>query len=120
MKNILIINENEDVCKDVGAIFEAHEWGVDVRVSTLDLLPLIARNDYNAIILPVLSGGISGLQGLSAIREVDSVIKVVLMGEDMTDVVKKEAVGVGAFGLLNVPIEDVKIELLIMRIEQEL
>src|SRR5580692_2915297 len=113
MHKILLIDDETDVQYSFQRIFDAPEIELTTASSGEEGLKLIPKFKPDLVIMDIRMGGISGLETLRKIRQIDSKLLVILMTAYGTTQMAIEAMKLGAYDYLLKPFDPVKIKELI-------
>ncbi len=110
MAKLLLIDDEEDVQYSFRRIFDSPEIELTTAASGEEGLKLIPRLKPDLVIMDVRMGGISGLETLRRIREIDSKLLVILMTAYGTSQTAIEAMKLGAYDYLLKPFDVPKLK----------
>ena len=87
MKNILIIDDEIDICKNIKSILEDEQYIANIALNSNEAFALINNNKYDLIILDVWldNSNFDGLEILKKIRESNNVPIIVISGHGNID-----------------------------------
>ncbi len=97
MAKLLLIDDEADVQYSFRRIFDSPEIELTTAASGEEGLKLIPRLNPDLVIMDVRMGGISGLETLRRIRQIDSKVLVILMTAYGTTQTAIEAMKLGAY-----------------------
>src|SRR6267378_7090376 len=110
MAKLLLIDDEADVQYSFRRIFDSPEIELATAASGEEGLKLIPRFKPDLVIMDVRMGGISGLETLRRIREIDSKLLVILMTAYGTTQTAIEAMKMGAYDYQLKPFDVVKLK----------
>ena len=110
MAKLLLIDDEADVQYSFRRIFDAPEMEITTAASGEEGLRLIPRLKPDLVIMDVRMGGISGLETLRRIRQIDSKLLVILMTAYGTTQTAIEAMKLGAYDYLLKPFDVPKLK----------
>ncbi len=110
MAKLLLIDDEEDVQYSFRRIFDAPEMEITTAASGEEGLKLIPRVKPDLVIMDVRMGGITGLETLRRIRQIDSKLLVILMTAYGTTQTAIEAMKLGAYDYLLKPFDVLKLK----------
>jgi two-component system nitrogen regulation response regulator GlnG len=110
MAKLLLIDDEADVQYSFRRIFDSPEIELATAASGEEGLKLIPRFKPDLVIMDVRMGGISGLETLRRIREIDSKLLVILMTAYGTTQTAIEAMKLGAYDYLLKPFDVPKLK----------
>ncbi len=110
MAKLLLIDDEEDVQYSFRRIFDSPEIELTTAASGEDGLKIIPKLKPDLVIMDVRMGGISGLETLRRIREIDSKLLVILMTAYGTSQTAIEAMKLGAYDYLLKPFDVPKLK----------
>src|SRR5437763_1262274 len=105
MSKLLLIDDEADVQYSFQRIFESPEIELATASSGEEGLRLIPKFKPDLVIMDVRMGGISGLETLRRIRQIDSKLLVILMTAYGTTQTTIEAMKLGAYDYLLKPFD---------------
>ena len=87
MKNILVIDDEIDICNNIKAILKDEGFNIQIAHNSDDAFNYINKNSYNLIILDVWldNSEYDGLEVLKQIRQNDNVPIIVISGHGNID-----------------------------------
>src|SRR5258706_8004393 len=110
MARWLLIDDEADVQYSFQRIFNAREMEITTAASGEEGLKLIPRIKPDLVIMDVRMGGITGLETLRRIRQIDSKLLVILMTAYGTTQTAIEAMKLGAYDYLLKPFDVPKLK----------
>jgi two-component system nitrogen regulation response regulator GlnG len=110
MNKLLLIDDEADVQYSFQRIFESPEIELQTASSGEDGLRLIPKFKPDLVIMDIRMGGLSGLETLRRIRQMDSKLLVILMTAYGTTQTAIEAMKLGAYDYLLKPFEVPKLK----------
>src|ERR1700757_3213114 len=110
MAKLLLIDDEADVQYSFRRIFDSPEIELTTAASGEEGLQLIPRLKPDLVIMDIRMGGISGLETLRRIRQIDSKLLVILMTAYGTTQTAIEAMKLGAYDYLLKPFDVVKLK----------
>src|SRR5690349_8005833 len=110
MNKLLVIDDEADVQYSFQRIFDSPEIELTVASSGEEGLKIIPKVNPDLVIMDVRMGGISGLETLRRIRQMDSKLLVILMTAYGTTQTAIEAMKLGAYDYLLKPFEVPKLK----------
>src|SRR6201988_509776 len=110
MAKLLLIDDEADVQYSFRRIFDSPETELTTAASGEEGLKLIPRLNPDLVIMDVRMGGISGLETLRRIRQIDSKLLVILMTAYGTTQTAIEAMKLGAYDYLLKPFDVPKLK----------
>ncbi len=110
MAKLLLIDDEADVQYSFRRIFDSPEIELTTAASGEEGLKLIPRLKPDLVIMDVRMGGISGLETLRRIRQIDSKLLVILMTAYGTTQTAIEAMKLGAYDYLLKPFDVPKLK----------
>src|SRR5438445_11629316 len=105
MSKLLLIDDEADVQYSFQRIFDSPEIELATASSGEEGLKLIPRLKPDLVMMDVRMGGISGLETLRRIRQMDSKLLVILMTAYGTTQTASDAMKLGAYDYLLTPSE---------------
>src|SRR5579883_1273105 len=113
MNKLLLIDDEADVQYSFQRIFDSPEIELTTASSGEEALRLLPKVKPDLVIMDVRMGGISGLETLRRIREIDSKLLVILMTAYGTTQTAIEAMKLGAYDYLLKPFDVPKLKELV-------
>src|SRR5882672_8574912 len=110
MSKLLLIDDEADVQYSFQRIFNSPEIELTTASSGEEGLKIIPRLKPDLVIMDVRMGGITGLETLRRIRQIDSRLLVILMTAYGTTQMAIEAMKLGAYDYLLKPFDVVKLK----------
>src|SRR5437868_11310994 len=110
MSKLLLIDDEADVQYSFRRIFDSPEIELATAASGEEGLKLIPRFKPDLVVMDVRMGGISGLETLRRIRQIDSKLLVILMTAYGTTQTAIEAMKLGAYDYLLKPFDIPKLK----------
>ena len=114
MSKVLLIDDEVDVQYSFQRIFDSPEVELTTASSGEDGLRLIPQLKPDLVIMDVRMGGMTGLETLRRIRQMDSKLLVILMTAYGTTQTAIEAMKLGAYDYLLKPFEVPKLKEIIV------
>src|SRR5881227_3883001 len=114
MSKLLLIDDEADVQYSFQRIFESAEMELATASSGEEGLKLIPKIRPDLVIMDVRMGGITGLETLRRIRQMDSKLLVILMTAYGTTQTAIEAMKLGAYDYLLKPFDVPKLKQIIV------
>src|SRR3989449_1167375 len=114
MSRLLLIDDEADVQYSFQRIFDSPEIELTTSSSGEEGLRLIPKVKPDLIIMDIRMGGISGLETLRRIRQIDSKLLVILMTAYGTTQMAIEAMKLGAYDYLLKPFDVPKLKELVL------
>lgn len=105
MARIIVIDDEKNICRSVSMVLTGEDYDVDTANSAEEGLEYIRQNNYDAAILDVQLGGMSGIEMLEKLHKFPTPPEVVMMSGHamLTDAVN--ATRLGAFDFLEKPLD---------------
>jgi nitrogen regulation protein NR(I) len=113
MEKLLLIDDEADVQYSFRRIFESPEMRVATAASGEEGLKLLPNVQPDLVIMDVRMGGISGLETLRRLRQIDAKIPVIMMTAYGTTQTAIEAMKLGAYDYLLKPFDVPKLKELV-------
>src|SRR5215470_1073916 len=110
MSKLLLIDDETDVQYSFQRIFDSPEIELTTASSGEEGLKLIPQFKPDLVLMDIRMGGLSGLETLRRIREMDSKLLVILMTAYGTTQTAIEAMKLGAYDYLLKPFEPPKLK----------
>jgi two-component system nitrogen regulation response regulator GlnG len=107
---LLLIDDEEDVRYSFQRIFDSAEIELTTAASGEDALKLIPKLQPDLVLMDIRMGGITGMETLRRIRQMDSKLLVILMTAYGTTQTAIEAMKLGAFDYLLKPFDVPKLK----------
>ncbi len=103
--NILVVDDEKNICRTISMVLMGEDYEVDTASSAEEGLEMLASHTYDVLLLDVQMGGMSGLEMLERVRQLDTVPEVIMMSGHamLTDAVN--ATRLGAFDFLEKPLD---------------
>ncbi len=110
MAKLLLVDDEADVQYSFRRIFDSPEIELATAASGEEGLKLIPKFKPDLVIMDIRMGGISGLETLRRIRQIDSKLLVILMTAYGTTQMAIEAMKLGAYDYLLKPFDILKLK----------
>ena len=110
MSKLLLIDDDQDVLYSIRRNIESPEVELNTAASGEEGLKLIPKLKPDLVLMDIRMGGISGLETLRRIRQLDSKLLVILMTAYGTTQMAIEAMKLGAYDYLLKPFEVPKLK----------
>src|SRR5436190_5367274 len=110
MSKLLLIDDETDVQYSFQRIFDSPEIELSTASSGEEGLKLIPKIKPDLVLMDIRMGGMSGLETLRRIRQLDSKLLVILMTAYGTTQMAIEAMKLGAYDYLLKPFDVVKLK----------
>src|ERR1044071_3934893 len=110
MSNLLLIDDETDVQYSFQRIFDSPDIELSRATSGEEGLKLIPRLKPDLVLMDIRMGGISGMETLRRIRQMDSKLLVILMTAYGTTQTAIEAMKLGAYDYLLKPFDVPKLK----------
>jgi two-component system, chemotaxis family, chemotaxis protein CheY len=104
--HILIVDDSGFARRMLRQILEGAGHSVEEVQGGLEALERYALKKPDLVLLDVIMDGISGLEVLARLRELDSKARVVLATADTQDATRHEAESAGAVGMIRKPFQE--------------
>ena len=103
--NILVVDDEKNICRTISMVLMGEDYEVDTASSAEEGLEMLASHPYDVLLLDVQMGGMSGLEMLERVRQLDPMPEVIMMSGHamLTDAVN--ATRLGAFDFLEKPLD---------------
>jgi two-component system nitrogen regulation response regulator GlnG len=110
MEKLLLIDDEEDVQYSFRRIFEGEPLSIHTAASGEEALKLIPRIKPNLVLMDVRMGGMTGLEALRRLRQMDARLPVIMMTAYGTTQTAIEAMKLGAYDYLLKPFDVPKLK----------
>lgn len=110
MSKLLLIDDEEDVLYSIRRIFDGSDIEVATALSGEEGLKTIPKFKPDLVLMDIRMGGLSGLETLRRIRQMDTKLLVILMTAYGTTQTTIEAMKLGAYDYLLKPLDPVKLK----------
>ena len=105
MANVLIVDDDQDMCTALRAFLEAEHHHPIIASNAQDALAKVRQDHPDLIFMDVRMPGINGLEALKQIRETDPTAYVVIMTAYGTSQTSIEAIRSGALDYIHKPFD---------------
>jgi CheY-like chemotaxis protein len=112
-KNILIVEDDQEIIRLLLDLMNSEEYAISIAQDGVDAFERLRQDKYDLLICDVWIPGISGLQLLSAIRELPEQVAVIIMTADDTPETMLRAVREDALQFVNKPFKKQEMKTLI-------
>ncbi len=103
--NILVVDDEKNICRTISMVLMGEDYEVDTASSAEEGLELLSDHTYDVLLLDVQMTGMSGLEMLERVHQMDNIPEVIMMSGHamLTDAVT--ATQLGAFDFLEKPLD---------------
>ena len=103
--NILVVDDEKNICRTISMVLQGEDYEVDTASSAEEGLEMLAERSYDVLLLDVQMTGMTGLEMLERVHQMDGAPEVVMMSGHamLTDAVN--ATRLGAFDFLEKPLD---------------
>ena len=103
--NILVVDDEKNICRTVSMVLQGEDYEVDTASSAEEGLEMLSEHSYDVVLLDVQMSGMSGIEMLERVRQMDGAPEVIMMSGHamLTDAVN--ATRLGAFDFLEKPLD---------------
>ena len=92
MMKILLIDDDEELCAELGEVLESEGFKADIAGDGFQGLRFLQEEQYKIVILDLKLPGLNGYEVLKSIRKTDKLLKVmILSGRPLGEPLLKEA-----------------------------
>lgn len=103
--SILVVDDEKNICRTISMVLMGEDYDVETALSAEEGLALLADHSYDVALLDVQMSGMSGLEMLERIHQMEAPPEVIMMSGHamLTDAVN--ATRLGAFDFLEKPLD---------------
>ncbi len=112
---VLFVDDDDAICEIVTRYLGAVGLRVESTTNPTDALQLIGLRCHDVIISDISMPGMTGLDLMAAVREVDLDIPIILLTGTPTLSTAQDAVGLGAFRYLTKPVDKAELQAAVQR-----
>ena len=116
---LLVVDDDRSILTLVGAIAQSEGFDVGTTMDGSEAMQLLRRRHADLVLLDLRMPGITGLEALRAIRDINPQIRVVLMSGHATIDSAVEAVKLGAMDYLTKPFDLQRLRHLLASVREE-
>ena len=116
---LLVVDDDRSILTLVGAIAQSEGFDVGTTMDGSEAMQLLRRRSADLVLLDLRMPGITGLEALRAIRDINPQIRVVLMSGHATIDSAVEAVKLGAMDYLTKPFDLQRLRHLLASVREE-
>ncbi len=117
---LLVIDDEEIVCKRLKTALEKNDYAVEVRCCGADALALLREKTFDIVVSDVRIDDVDGLEVLKTVQETSERTKVILITGYATMEVAREALAKGAFEFIAKPFKPEDLRKVIAKAVNEL
>lgn len=110
MIKILTVDDEPDICEHVKEVFSKLGYEVFIALNGKDALSIVKKENPKIVLLDILMSGMSGLEVLRQIKEIEPSTKVIMLSVADDPDTKAKAKQLGAGSFLRKPFIDDKLE----------
>jgi DNA-binding NtrC family response regulator len=105
MKNIIIIDDEQEICESIKMILDYEDYYVEYYTDSSKGLKRLEENNFDALLLDIQMPGLNGFEVLEKINEADLGLNVIMISafSSLENAVK--ATKLGAFDFIEKPID---------------
>jgi two-component system, NtrC family, response regulator HydG len=107
--NILVVDDNKDLLNTFALILKRKGYIVDTAEDGLQALDKFGKRPFDVVLMDVIMPGLTGIDTLHKMREVNPRTKVILMTAYCEDEQMQKALSEGAYGALYKPVNIAKL-----------
>lgn len=115
-KRVLVVDDEESIRMALGRFLRSRGYDVDAAASAEEALQQVERGRYAIMICDIRMSGMSGLDLLPRIREVDPDLGIMMLSAVNETPIAAEALSLGAMEYLMKPIELGELQLAVERV----
>jgi two-component system response regulator HydG len=104
-KKILVVDDNEEFCRNVTDILELHDYDVMCAYDGLKAIELVVKNDFPLVLMDVKMPVLDGLKTFKQIKQLALDTPVIMVSAYAVEDLVRDALREGAFGFLKKPID---------------
>jgi two-component system response regulator HydG len=104
-KKILVVDDNEEFCRNVTDILELHDYDVMCAYDGLKAIELVVKNGFSLAMMDVRMPVLDGLKTFKQIKQLAPDTPVIMVSAYAVEDLVRDALREGAFGFLKKPID---------------
>lgn len=104
-KHILIVDDNEDLCENIGEIFELQGYDISTAYDGKSAIEEMKKKEFDLLLIDVKMPEMNGVDVFKTIREIQPNCVTIFMSAYTVEELLREALRLGAFGALNKPLD---------------
>jgi DNA-binding NtrC family response regulator len=116
---LLVVDDDRSILTLVGAVAQSEGFDVGTTMDGSEAMQLLRRRSADLVLLDLRMPGITGMEALRAIRDINPQIRVVLMSGHATIDSAVEAVKLGAMDYLTKPFDLQRLRHLLASVREE-
>ena len=113
--NILIIDDEVDLCQSLLELLEEQEYKVFIAHSGREGLTKVKENLPDLVLLDIMMSGIDGIETLEKIRTIDKDVSVIMLTAYQTVETAVQAMKLGAYDYISKPFNFEELKIIIRR-----
>jgi two-component system, NtrC family, response regulator HydG len=102
---ILIVDDNEDFCKNMADIMELKKYKVNMAYSGIQAIDMVGKNHYDLIIMDIKMPVMDGVEAFRKIKAISPETIVIMITAFAVEDLIKDALREGAFAALKKPVD---------------
>ncbi len=102
---ILVVDDNEDLCKNVADIIESRNYEADMAYNGIQAIEMVNKNHYDLIIMDIKMPVMNGVEAFKKIKVISPETIIIMNTAFAVEDLIKEALREGAFAALKKPLD---------------
>jgi DNA-binding NtrC family response regulator len=102
-KKILVVDDEDTVCRSIKKALVREEYDIDVALSGEEALKMEGQKKYDVIIVDLMMPGLNGMDLLKSLKSISPAVQVIMITGYPTMKNTLQAMQIGAFDFLPKP-----------------
>jgi CheY-like chemotaxis protein len=102
---ILLVDDNEDLCRNLADILELKKYEVTVVYDGTQAIEAIKKGDFDVVLMDVKMPGISGIEALKIIKQINPDLNIIFITAFADDIFYKQGLKNGDVEVIQKPMD---------------
>ena len=104
-RKILIVDDNEDLCRNLLDILELKEYDVDIVYNGANAIGAVKNEKFDVVLLDVNMPGLSGIDTLKILKQIEPHLAIIMITAYADDIFYKEGLKSSDYEIIQKPID---------------